>query len=156
MAAHVFSNPCTAADVFFVAPLFDPGVAEGGVSASPGAAPSTVERVETFLEEAERQTARDLWGDSAGMAVCLMAAHLLHEDAVANAVLPNPSTPGGQGFAGPITSQSMGPITRSFGARAGAGFKPGGGAAFEDEPLATTPWGKRLIQLRPGFVGGIA
>lgn len=127
-SAHVFSDPAVAADLFYVAPVFDVG----------GASPVAEERVLTFLALAEELTSRDAWGAKSGHAVALMAAHLLYDDILAN-VAPVPAG----GYAGAVTSESVGPISRSFGATSGQGS-----GSFDDESLATTPWGRRLIQMR--------
>lgn len=147
MAAHVFSNPCVAADLWFVAPVFDPGVADGGVAASPGASPMSLEQVDTALALAEEMTSRTAWGGAykAGMAVCLMAAHLLWLEAETNT--EDPTEAAGSTYAGAVTSETVGPVSRSYGAKA-SGFKAGGDSAFDGEVLAQSPFGKRLIQMR--------
>lgn len=149
MAAHVFSTPCVAADLWFVAPVFDPGVADGGVAAVAGASPATLEQVDTALALAEETTSRTAWGSAykASMAVCLLAAHYLWLEAAANAESPLPSSGPSGGYAGVITSETVGPISRAYGASA-SGFVAGGEGAFADQALGTTPFGQRLIQLR--------
>jgi hypothetical protein len=138
MAAHTFSDPCVAADLWFVAPLFDPGVADGGVAATAGASPVDADRVATFLAEAEKQIDRAVWGERASLAVSLLTAHMLAEDVAANATLPGSASSGGS-----VTSESVGPLSRSFGA-----FSSAGAAAYDDELFAGTPWGRRFVQLR--------
>ena len=140
--AHTFSNPCTVADLWFVAPIF-------GVD---GCSSTDADRVETFLQLAEETTDREVFGDKAPWAVCFMAAHLLFEDAAANSATPGQLTPTGAGYAGAITGESVGPITRSFGAATGGAFVAGGAAAYDREALATTPWGKKLVQLRSSLM----
>lgn len=136
MAAHVFSDPLVAADLWDVAPVFDPGVAAGGVAAVAGASPVLEDRVLTFLELAEGMVDRDAFGTvKAPQAVALMCAHLLYLDATDN-VSPTAST------ATDVTAVAVGPVSKSFAARA-----PNATSAFDDV-LGDTPWGRRFLTLR--------
>lgn len=137
----------TTEDFYQTATMFSPGPPTTTVAV--GSNPTTPERVQRFLDAAERRVARDLWGDKGDDGVLYLAAHLLAEDVIANSVqLVDVTGPAG-GYAGVITSESLGPISRSYGAKAGSSFTDAaGGNAFADEPLATTVWGKRFVALR--------
>lgn len=138
-----FNDPLVAADLWLVAPIFS----------STGLHPVSEARVLMFLEQAEERTARDIWGAKADWAVLYLAAHLLYLDVRDN----ESAIVGGGGaapaYAGAIASESVGPISRSFGAGGGATFTQGGANAYADETLATTPWGKKLVELRKTITG---
>jgi hypothetical protein len=145
MAVYTFSTPIVAADVLFVAPMFGPS----------GSSPAGVDNIDTAADLAERMTNREAYGDVAGQAAALMAAHLLWVEAASNAEPPSASVAGRTAYAGVVTSESVDGVSRSYGAKA-AGFIAGGDAAFADDELATSPFGKRLIQLRRRcFVGAV-
>lgn len=148
MAARVFSDPPTALDVYFVAPVFDPGAGAGGLGAA-GARPASVERVDTFAAEAVKQVSRDAFGAKYPLAVIYLTAHMLSVDAIAAALDPVAGAGlGGTAIAaGPIASKSVGPISVSY-AAGGSSVTTGGAAAFADEVLATTWFGKQFIALR--------
>ncbi len=148
MAARTFSSPLVADDLYFVAPLFGPA----------GALPIDEDRVLTFIANAEELTDREAYDGAADMAVLLRTAHELFLDAQANSISPIAAaqvTATEAGYAGPISAESMGPLSRSFGASSSsAAFAQGGAAAFGDDPLGTTPWGQRLLGLRRSKVFG--
>lgn len=151
MAAYLFSIPSIAVDVFFVAPMFDPGLANGGLSTLPGKRPVTVTQADTTLVLAEAMTNRDLWAEKSGHAVALMAAHLLWLDLQAESYDPVDEEYTGNDYAGAITSESVGPISRGYGAKSG-GFTAGGDSAFADDPLAQSPYGKKLLLMQRGLM----
>ena len=145
MAIHIFSTPITSDDVLFVAPMFGPS----------GSSPAAVDNIDTAADLAERMTNREAYGDVAGHACALMAAHLLWIEAAANAEPPSASAASGSSFAGAVTSESVDGISRSFGAKVG-GFVAGGKAVFDGDELATSPFGQRLIAMRRRlFVGAV-
>lgn len=128
----------TAAEFWEVASIFS----------SSGLSPKSQATVERFLGYAEDRVARDVWGSKADQGVIYLAAHLLTEDHILNSTpIVSPTSASGAGYAGAITSESMGPLSRSFGAGTGLAASSGAGA-FNDEALATTGWGKRFVALR--------
>lgn len=142
-----YNNPLEAADVWLVAPIFS----------STGLHPVAEARVDLFLEQAENRTEREIWGDKADDAVILMCAHLLYCDVRDNsmAIVGAPAGAAKPTYAGAIASETVGPVSRSFVAGGGSSFVQGGSVAFADEALATTPFGKRLVELRRSlFAGG--
>jgi len=140
-----FGDPLTFADVDLVAPIFS----------SSGLHPQSEARKTMFLEQAEECTEREFWGTKADLAVLLLTAHFLHCDIRDNetAIVGAPAGASTPTYAGAIASESVGPVTRSFGAGGGASFVQGGAAAFSDEAMATTPWGQRYIELRQTLLG---
>lgn len=147
MVARVFSNPVSALDVWFVAPVFDPGASAGGLAPVAGAVPRDLDTVDTIIVTAEALTNRLLWGEMSGRAAALMAAHLLWIEAAASTESPIDVTGPAGGYAGVVTSESVGPVSRSYGAKA-SGFVAGGDGAFANDPLAQSPYGKQLIVMR--------
>ncbi len=81
--------------------------------------------VTAAIEEAERSTNRAHFGGRADDAVKYLAAHILHQDA------------GGAGAAaGPMTSETKGPISRSFAV-----------SSTSSDPRASTAYGRRYLEL---------
>lgn len=92
-------------------------------------------KIERFITHAENRLNRDYFGTSkADMAAIYLTAHLLKVD---EAQSGHPS--------GPVTSESVGPISRSYGASLT-------GAASREE-LGSTVWGRMYLDLRAGCYG---
>ena len=84
------------------------------------------ERVEEFIAQAERRTNRGEWGEKADDAVILLTAHLLKMDKQQ-----------GAGAAGPVQSEKVGDVSRSFFlTRASSGSL-----------MLSTSWGRRYNEL---------
>lgn len=141
-----FNDPLEAADVWSVAPIFS----------ATGLHPIAEARVDLWLAEAVEQINRELYGSKADLATLLLTAHFLHCDVRDNesAIVGSPTGAAAPTYAGSVTSESVGPVSRSYGGAGGASFTAGGAGAFNDEALATTPWGQRLIALRRTTWGG--
>lgn len=90
-------------------------------------------KVDLFVSFAERRIDRDVWGDCADEACLYLTAHLLASSGGAGG-------PGG-GVAGPITSESVGNLSRSYGQ---INFNSQG----NDELFAITKYGQLFLNLR--------
>lgn len=84
------------------------------------------------IDEAERRTNRAAWGVKADDGVCYLVAHMLtmRASATATAALPR----------GPLTSETVGPLSRSFAAPTAA---PWSAAWF-----GGSTWGQTYVELR--------
>lgn len=90
------------------------------------------------IARAENRTNRSAWASTADDGVDLLTAHMLTMDA--RAASSTPATSGGAGARGPMTSESVGPLSRSFAAPASV--------AWTDAWLAQTGWGAEYLSLR--------
>jgi hypothetical protein len=130
--------PITAQQFYDRAAIFSPT----------GLHPVSETRLQIFIDDAENRVARDLWGNVADVAVIYLAAHLLYQDVLINntpIIRTEENASSGQ-ITGAISSMSVGPVSVSY---SESGFtSSGGGNAFSDESLATTPFGKKYIELR--------
>jgi len=103
------------------------------IDVAPELASIATDRISRFIEYARPYINRRIWGIKSDYAHALYTAHLLRATANSNSAL---------GPAGPITSESVGDLSVSYG---GGG---GGGSTTEFNPLADTVYGRLLIQLR--------
>lgn len=83
--------------------------------------------VQGAIDLAEERTNRTAWGSKADTSVIYMAAHLLKLDALQSTAPINP-----------ITSESAGPLSRSYAVD----------AASSEDDLNSTIWGKRYKGLQ--------
>lgn len=86
-----------------------------------------------YIAEASREVAESVYGDRYDDAVKYLAAHLI-------AVL----TAGSRGTAGPVVSESAGPVSRSYAAP----------ATIVSEHFAATVYGRRFLDIRRQVAGG--
>lgn len=82
----------------------------------------------TAIADAALQLAPDFWGDILDLATVYLCAHML--------AVQNPSVV--SGGAGPVSSESVGPISRSYAVK----------AVDDAEEYATTRWGLEYVRLR--------
>lgn len=85
-------------------------------------------RINQFIGFAYLQVDEDRWGSIADLGVAYLAAHLL-----------TVSARGGSGAAGPVTSESVGSVSRSFGS---SSSQAGSGS------LDSTSYGREHLRLR--------
>lgn len=98
--------------------------------------------VQAAIDRAERRTNRTAWGVQADDGVDLLVAHILTMDARA-AAATTPATSGGATARGPLTSETVGPLSRSF-------ASPGGSTSgtYDDAWLMMTGWGAQYLSMR--------
>ena len=89
-------------------------------------------KIDIYLTNASRRIDQDAWGDCYEEATAYLAAHLLVSGGGAGGA--------GGAVAGPITSQSVGDLSRSYG-------QVNVGSAG-DETYATTKYGQMYLELR--------
>lgn len=86
------------------------------------------------IAEVENRTNRDAWGSKADSGVIFLVAHML--------LLDKRALDGKAGqFKGPLTSESVGPLSRSFASPLGRGNE-------QDAWLMQTQWGMQYLELR--------
>lgn len=93
--------------------------------------------IDGFIAMAERRTNRTNWGAKADDGVIFLAAHLTTMQAKAASAGVN-----GNAVKGPLTSETVGPLSRSFDA-GGSGSAP-----WSDAWLSGSPWGIAYVELR--------
>lgn len=85
------------------------------------------ERVELFIEMAERRVSREAWGVRADDGVRYLTAHLLTQ-----------SAKGAKAAAGPVASVSVGDVSQSYAVS----------GAVTESSLGATPYGREFLELR--------
>lgn len=93
-------------------------------------------RIESFIEIAKLSVAEKVWGNSYGVGVSYLVAHLLKRAGASSGVI------GGSSNAGAVTSEKVGELQRSY---ALPNFS---GGSAEDSLLATTSYGMEFLRLR--------
>lgn len=106
-------------------------------------------RIALALSLAAQQMATSaVWGNVYDQAVAYLAAHLLTSW---GPLAGSGSGGGAGGVAGPVTSESAGDVSRSYGS-VGSGVS--GGLSVSDAMLAATRYGQQYIALRRGRAEG--
>lgn len=116
------ANFATVAEVRAVAPEFGPDDATGPIRDA---------AISTWLAIAQPLIGLRRWGEQASAGHALLTAHMV-------SIAPSPGGSGIDG-AGPVVSEAVGPISRSFGFAAGPA---------SDAALATTTHGRIYLTLR--------
>ena len=93
-----------------------------------------------FLQMAESRTSSTYYGENRSEAVALRAAHMLTVSEGANA--------SGGSTTGPVSAKSEGDLSVSYG-------KVGSGSSDSASNLATTDFGRELLDLRKGSGTGV-
>ncbi len=93
--------------------------------------------VQLFIDQAERRTARTNWGVKADDGVKYLTAHLLTMRARATGTTPGG---GGAGVRGPMASETVGSLSRSFSNVTAA--------PWTNAWLESTAWGSAYAELR--------
>lgn len=85
--------------------------------------------IDPYIAMAERRTFREAWGVKADDGVIFLVAHFLKLSEAQSAL-----------SAGPVTSETVGPLSRSYATV--------GGGTSSDNVLSSTVWGREYIALR--------